>query len=174
MFLQRMAAANLRFPETVPSERNVPESSETLAPCDIPTLDDLTLRFDALRGVAHPDQVPSQEELEERLRKLKERDFVQIPKTDEPLPSDKMDLLIKQLTDEAKIDMRAGYHSDEAKDSADELPWCCICNEDANLRCVDCDEDLFCHPCFRRSHRNREMKSHRTELYSPKPKLKLP
>ena len=52
-----------------------------------------------------------------------------------------------------------------ADDEDEELPWCSICNEDAGLRCRDCEGDLFCGRCFRECHGEFEM-DHKAEKYS--------
>ncbi|XP_071484867.1 abscission/NoCut checkpoint regulator-like [Diadema antillarum] len=49
----------------------------------------------------------------------------------------------------------------------DELPWCCICNEDATLRCLDCDGDLYCKRCFREGHRDYGIESHEVKAFKP-------
>ncbi|KAJ3364995.1 Abscission/NoCut checkpoint regulator [Allomyces javanicus] len=38
---------------------------------------------------------------------------------------------------------------------------CCICNDDATVICVDCDEDMYCAACFRQGHADGEERTHR-------------
>ncbi|XP_016075907.1 PREDICTED: abscission/NoCut checkpoint regulator isoform X2 [Miniopterus natalensis] len=98
--------------------------------------------------------------------------------------------VLQQLTEEAALDEASGFNipaeptrQPQAKScraepkaqamatrpetEVEEFPWCCICNEDAALRCDDCDGDLYCVRCFREGHDAFELKEHRTSAYHP-------
>ncbi|XP_068961854.1 abscission/NoCut checkpoint regulator [Petaurus breviceps papuanus] len=96
--------------------------------------------------------------------------------------------VLQQLTEEAALDQASGFNipakqvpppqaQPKAKaqarapraesEMAEELPWCCICNEDATVRCYGCDGDLYCPRCFREGHDAFERKEHRTSVYCP-------
>nr|KAF6503558.1 hypothetical protein HJG59_019860 [Molossus molossus] len=98
--------------------------------------------------------------------------------------------VLQQLTEEAALDEASGFNipaepmlqprakSCRAEPKAQamaprpeaeekELPWCCICNEDAALRCAGCDGDLYCVRCFREGHDAFELKEHQTSAYCP-------
>uniref|UniRef100_A0A8C9BBV7 Zinc finger FYVE-type containing 19 n=1 Tax=Phocoena sinus TaxID=42100 RepID=A0A8C9BBV7_PHOSS len=99
--------------------------------------------------------------------------------------------VLQQLTEEAALDEASGFNipaepalrpqaqSCRAEPEAvaarpeaeeEELPWCCICNEDATLRCASCDGDLYCVRCFREGHDAFDLKEHQTSAYHPQHK----
>ena len=49
----------------------------------------------------------------------------------------------------------------------EELPWCCICNDDAALRCFDCDGDLYCRRCYAEGHEQFGLYGHHVEAFQP-------
>ena len=49
----------------------------------------------------------------------------------------------------------------------EDLPWCCICNNDATIRCHDCDGDLYCTQCFSEGHQQFGLYDHRYGAFKP-------
>ena len=50
--------------------------------------------------------------------------------------------------------------------------WCIICQDDATLKCLGCDNDLYCQNCWMEGHRGEsagfEERRHKAVLYSKK------
>jgi hypothetical protein len=46
--------------------------------------------------------------------------------------------------------------------------WCCICNEDATIKCTGCDGDLYCQECWSEGHGNGpgQERGHRALAYA--------
>lgn len=89
------------------------------------------------------------EKLEERLKNLKnglnlnqetsnEQNYDQLPKKE--LNSN--DKLINKMLQDAEFSMKRDI------DCEQDL-WCCLCNDDASIKCSDCDDDLYCKRCFK-------------------------
>ncbi|EGW09307.1 abscission/NoCut checkpoint regulator isoform X1 [Cricetulus griseus] len=115
-----------------------------------------------------------------------------LPDSDEEDEETAIQRVLQQLTEEAALDEASGFNIPvepaprpraqscraETKTQSllpgpqaaeEELPWCCICNEDAVLRCAGCDGDLYCARCFREGHDNFDLKEHQTSAYRPRP-----
>ncbi|CAF0803027.1 unnamed protein product [Brachionus calyciflorus] len=76
----------------------------------------------------------------------------------EPVPpklTDSNDEIIKKLLQEAEINLK------NKKEDDDDDEWCCLCNNDAFLKCFDCDDDLYCKRCYKQTHSSGEYKLHR-------------
>ncbi|KAK9892654.1 hypothetical protein WA026_021507 [Henosepilachna vigintioctopunctata] len=64
------------------------------------------------------------------------------------------------LDDKSSKYLRKDVSNSKGKDemvdsasSADMLPWCVLCNNDAQFRCLDCGGDLYCEKCNREVHK---------------------
>ena len=115
---------------------------------------------------AGPSEPPSYEdsELEARFSKL----GLDLPSTPNTTPSAKAKAshkanLAKLNGSKAKSNLPK--YTDEDIDS-----WCCICNEDGEVRCLGCDGDIYCNNCWREGHGDGpgQERGHRAVVYNTK------
>lgn len=115
-------------------------------------------RLAALRGDRTPaDNELHRTEMNDEDDETKVRNVVNRYLEEATLPE------VDQLTEEEQEFVRKA----DGKTSKDleELPWCTICNEDAVVRCLGCDGDLFCRTCFKECHDDEEYREHQTKSY---------
>ena len=146
-------------------------------------IDDLLKQFveeKAIDDEAKPElsEIGTVEDIERRLAALRGQDLdktkQQIEQTEET-EAEEIARTMKQYLEEAKLeDIVLDPDEQELissippapgqKKDLEELPFCEICNEDASLRCLEC-ENLFCASCFREFHDEEDYKSHKTKPY---------
>nr|ACO11410.1 Zinc finger FYVE domain-containing protein 19 [Caligus rogercresseyi] len=62
----------------------------------------------------------------------------------------------------------AGRSVQKQLNTGEEFPWCVICNEDASLRCPQCESDLYCSRCFRECHNELMDEVHQPQKFASK------
>ena len=81
---------------------------------------------------------------------------------------DEKEEIITQVIESLKLEDHDPV-DDEDEFKQEEYPWCIICNEDATLRCKQCDGDLYCKRCFKECHRDADIRDHVGETYKKQP-----
>ncbi|XP_039923567.1 abscission/NoCut checkpoint regulator [Hirundo rustica] len=95
---------------------------------------------------------------------LDEASGFNIPPDQTPQPGPSQQNLCKKAKQKSHTPAATALARADDSDE-DELPWCCICNEDATLRCHGCDGDLYCQRCFWEGHEEFDLKDHHTSRY---------
>lgn len=116
--------ADLDMPSVPSNLDDLPTTKGTGAAPKPKTVDDITARMAALRA-------PSNDEDDDG------GDTLQLPSVPSSRPAGKP---VKRLTS------RTNYTDDDV-DS-----WCTVCLEDATLRCLGCDDDVYCTRCWKEMH----------------------
>lgn len=120
------------------------------------TVEDIQRRLAALRGQDLETTKQNIEQIEETEEEEAERTMKQY------LEEAKLDEIVLDPEEQELISTIP--QAPGQKKDLDELPFCEICNEDASLRCLEC-ENLFCASCFREFHDEEDYKTHKTKPY---------
>lgn len=98
-------------------------------------------------------------ELEARFTKLG-LGGLDLPSTPQSQPSSRL-----KVTASLRPQTSPSKFTDEAIDS-----WCCICNEDGEVKCLGCDGDIYCQQCWREGHGTRpgQERGHKAVQYNRK------
>ncbi|KAL0271810.1 UNVERIFIED_CONTAM: hypothetical protein PYX00_008794 [Menopon gallinae] len=112
------------------------------------------------------------ENIEKRLQKLNTQNSKpsNFPEKDDDDDGIVTKRVVEKLIVEAELEKKwnskvAQTNSDDSEnmdlEQEHELPWCIICNEDAVVRCLGCENCLYCMTCFKEGHDVFEMKHHK-------------
>ncbi|KAM3437004.1 hypothetical protein NHJ13734_004851 [Beauveria thailandica] len=114
---------------SVPSDlQDIPSSSARSE--NKPGLDDITARLAALRAPSHNTDGGGDDDDDGS-------DSLSLPSVPTSRPS---------VQPVSRLQTRTGYTDDDV-DS-----WCTVCLEDATLRCLGCDDDVYCARCWHEMH----------------------
>ncbi|KAK0334110.1 hypothetical protein LTR91_021636 [Friedmanniomyces endolithicus] len=97
----------------------------------------------SLAPTEHEPPTYEDSELEARFSKL----GLDLPSTPTAPPSAKPK--VKPSIPGGKANSKLPTYTDDDIES-----WCCICNEDGEVRCLGCEGDIYCQQCWREGHGN--------------------
>ena len=106
------------------------------------------------------------EEFDEQVHKLLTQ-MSEEAKLEERLEASGLGHILEEKIQEPKVtpsSVRGAAAAISVREEGDEFPWCCMCNADAAIKCFDCDNDLYCVPCFSQGHEGFQLFDHR---YAP-------
>ncbi|GFG38227.1 hypothetical protein Cfor_03826 [Coptotermes formosanus] len=91
----------------------------------------------------------------------------EIPAEEGESSNEEVEATIQKAVDEVALEEKLDDDSEDNEKEV-ELPWCIICNEDATVMCLDCDNDLYCKSCFSQGHDEWQLQHHRNVPFAPK------